>query len=306
MSKDIIFIILVAAVICFFVYREYKYRCRLKEALIVLDDIISGNDNRRIYVGDREPIAPLIFKVNQLVDTYQKDKVSLYRTEQARRQMLSNMSHDVRTPLTSVLGYLDALCSGMAGDEEKEYLHIARDKAYALKEYIDELFTMSRIDADEIQIASEPIDMFELLRSTLIGWMPVLQKENIALKVEIPDEECYVMGDQHAMIRVFNNLIQNAVRYGGNSHILGVAAGYDEAHCYFEVWDNGPGVSKEEIPKVFERLYKCDSSRSTRGHGLGLTIARELVQKMNGTIGMESIPHVKTSVRVFLPKIKKK
>ncbi|KNF09039.1 sensor signal transduction histidine kinase [Gottschalkia purinilytica] len=307
MNRDSIwFIIILIIVIVFFLYREWKYRCRIRETLRTLEDIISGNENFKIHVGAKEPIAPLIFKINQLVDSYQNDKINAFQAEQARKRMLSNLSHDVRTPLTSVLGYLDALCEGMAGQEADEYLHIAKDKAYALKEYIDELFTIAQIDADELQFNMENIDLFELLRSELIGWIPQLQKENITMEIEIPDEECFVMGDQHALTRIFSNLLQNALRYGKCNHFIGVSAWSDDSCVYFEVWDKGPGLSKDEILRVFERLYKGDSSRSTKGHGLGLTIAKELVQKMNGKISMESTPYIKTFVRVSLPKSKKK
>lgn len=305
-SMNIWVIIILILIIAFFIYREYKYRYRIKEALNLLEDIIDGNDKLRIHVNPNEPIAPLIFKINELVDSYQKDKVKAFRIEQSRKRLLSNLSHDVRTPLASVLGYLDALCQGMAGEETEEYLHIAQGKAYALKEYIDELFTIAQIDANELQLNFESIDLFELLRSELIGWMPQFQKESIELQVQIPDEEYFVMGDSRALTRVFNNLMQNALRYGGGRHFVGVNAWADENNVYFEVWDKGAGISKDEISKVFERLYKGDSSRSTKGHGLGLAIAKELVQKMKGTILMESSPYIKTFVRVSLPKSKKK
>lgn len=306
MSREgIYFIIILVMVFVFFIYREWKYRCRIKETLHILEDIIEGNENRKIHVGAKEAIAPLVFKINQLVDSYQKDKVKAFRAEQARKQMLSNLSHDVRTPLTSVLGYLDALCEGIAGEESEEYLHIAKNKAYALKEYIDELFTIAQIDADEIQLVFESIDLFEVLRSELIGWVPTLQKENIALEVHIPDKECFVNGDKHALIRIFNNLLQNAFRYGGENHFIGVSAWDDETNVHFEVWDKGHGLSSDEVSKVFQRLYREDSSRSTKGHGLGLAISKDLVQKMEGEIFMKSNPHIKTSVQVSLPKSKK-
>ncbi len=306
MSREYIWFIILSIVFAYFLNRQRQNSRRIQDILRVLDDIIAGNENLRIHVGAKEPIAPLVFKINQLVDSYQKDKIKLAQTERARKQMLSNLSHDLRTPLTSVLGYLDALCEGIAGAEAEEYLQIAKNKAYALKEYIDGLFAMAQIEADEIQLNLEPIDLFELLRSELIGWVPKLQKEKITLEVQIPDEECFVIGDQHAIIRVFGNLLQNALRYGRENNFLGVSAWADDTGAHFEVWDQGPGLSAYEISKVFDRLYKSDSSRSRPGHGLGLTIAKELVQKMKGKISMESTPYLKTCVRVSLHKSKKK
>ncbi|TCS93233.1 sensor histidine kinase [Hazenella coriacea] len=305
-SESIWFVICLVLVIAFFLDRERRSRVRIHETLHILEEIIAGNENRRIHVGDKELMAPLVFKINQLVDSYQNDKINALRIETARKQLLTNLSHDVRTPLTSVLGYLDAICDGTAGEEADEYLQIAKNKAYTLKEYIDELFMMAQLDADEMELVFEPIDLLELLRSELIGWLPRLQKENVRLEVEIPDDEYFVMGDQLALIRILGNLLQNALRYGGRHGDIGVSAWTGVNDVYFEVWDQGPGLSREEISRVFERLYKGDSSRTTKGHGLGLAIAKELVQRMNGTISMESTPYKKTCVRISLPKSKKK
>lgn len=296
------FIVILVFVISFFIYRERQSRSRIQETLHTLEDIIAGNENRRIHVGAKESIAPLIFKINELVDSYQKVQVQQLRTEKARKQLLSNLSHDVRTPLTSVLGYLDALYEGKAGHEADEYLQIARNKAYSLKEYMDELFTIAQLDADEMQLVSEPIDLYELLRSELIGFIPILQQANIELQVDMPDDESYIVGDPHAVKRILSNLLQNAMRYGKDGRFIGVTAWTDEAYVHFEVWDKGTGLAAEEIDKAFDRLYKVDSSRSTKGHGLGLAIAKDLVQKMNGAIQMTSKPYVKTAVRVSLPK----
>ena len=307
MSKlNIILIIGLVAVVAFTIYREKNYRSNTKYILKVLEEIIAGNENLKIYVGNKDPIAPLVFKINELISSYEKDRVKAFREEQARKQMLSNLSHDVRTPLTSVLGYLDALCSGMAGEESEEYLHIAKNKAYELKDYIDELFTVVQIDANELQLTFKQVDLFELLRRESIGWIPLLKKEDITLEVEIPDEESFVTIDEHGVIRIFNNLIQNALRYGGSSKYIGIFAWKDNSNVYFKVIDKGPGLSEEEISRAFKRLYRKDSSRSTKGHGLGLTITKELVEKMNGEISMESVPYTKTYVQVSLPKSKKK
>lgn len=301
-SGNLWLIIILICAFAFFFYREWRYRRRIQEILRIIEDIIAGNGGRKIHVGAKEPIAPLVFRINQLVESYQNDKVKSFRAEQARKRMLSNLSHDLRTPLASVLGYLEALREGMAGAEAEEYLRIAQNKAYTLKEYIDGLFTIAQIDAGEISLEFEPIDLFELLRKELIGWVPRLQKEEITLEVQIPDEECFVLGDQHALSRIFNNLLQNALRYGGGSHFLAVSAWADDTDVNFEVWDKGPGLSDQEIARVFERLYKSDSSRSTQGHGLGLAIAKELAQKMNGAICIESAPYTKTAARVCLPR----
>lgn len=300
------YIMILGVFFIFYFYRQYQYRRRIQEMVKILDDMMNGNENRKLYINPKEPIAPLILKINQLINSYQNNQIKSMRKEHARKQLLTHLSHDVRTPLTSVLGYIDALCSGIAGEEADEYLQIVKNKAYALKEYIDELFTIARIDAEEIQLVLESTDLFELLRSELIGWIPRLHTEEIDLEVQIPDDECFVMVDPHAIIRIFNNLLQNAVRYGGANQFVGVSAWSDSSFVNFEVWDQGPGLSADEISRVFDRLYKGDSSRSTKGHGLGLAIAKELVEKMNGNIVMESTPFTKTLVRVSLPKSKEK
>lgn len=300
---EIGFAVIVIASLILLVYQKYKYKFQVRKTANTLEEILKGNENLKIHIGYHDSLAPLVFKINKLVTSYQEIKIKTYRKEQARKQMFSNLSHDVRTPLTSVLGYLDALCDGSVNEKEvDEYLQTAKTKAYELKEYIDELFTMARIDADEMQLNFESVDLFELLRSELIGWIPELQNKSITLEVQIPDEECFIIADQHALTRVFRNMLQNAVRYGGSGNFIGVHAWKDENDVCFQVWDKGTGLSEEEVSKVFDRLYKLDSSRRTKGHGLGLAIAKELVLKMNGKIYMKSIPNTKTFVQVSVPK----
>ncbi|KOA18081.1 sensor histidine kinase YycG [Clostridium homopropionicum DSM 5847] len=299
---EIGFAVIVVVCLILLVYQNHKYKFQIRKTTEILEEILKGNENLKIHIGYNDPIAPLVFKINQLAASYQEIKIKTYRKEQSRKQMFSNLSHDVRTPLTSVLGYLDALCDLRVDEKDMDdYLQTAKIKAYELKEYIDELFTMTKIDAEEMQLNFESVDLFELLRSELIGWIPELQNKNITLEVQIPDEECFIIADQHALTRVFRNMLQNAVRYGGRGNFIGVHAWKYENDVCFQVWDKGPGLSKEEVSKVFDRLYKSDSSRRTKGHGLGLAIAKELVQKMKGKIYMKSIPNTKTFVQVSIP-----
>ncbi|QVK18504.1 hypothetical protein KHQ81_01955 [Mycoplasmatota bacterium] len=158
-NGEIILLIFIVLILLYFINRERKQRILIKNTLVSLEEILEGNKNLKILVGKNELVAPLIFKINQLVESYQIDQIEMKKTIQDRKELMSNLSHDVRTPLTSILGYLDAICDGIAGDETLEYIHIVKDKAYALKDYIDELFMIAQLDANEIQFKIEQIDI---------------------------------------------------------------------------------------------------------------------------------------------------
>ncbi|SHF03706.1 His Kinase A (phospho-acceptor) domain-containing protein [Seinonella peptonophila] len=289
----------------FFLYREWRLRLQIQHIAQIVDEIIAGNEGRRIFVRDKTRLAPLVFRVNRLVETFQADKIRALRADKARKQMLTSLSHDVRTPLTSILGYLDALSDGTVGLETKEYIQIVRNKAYSLQQFIDELFMIAQIDANELNLTIEPIDLFELLRNELIGWIPRFKQKRFAVEIQIPDDEPIILGDSHALLRVIDNLLQNATRYGERK--IGLIAWIEEEQVIFEIWNDGMGLSSYEVEFVFDRLHKGrDSARSERGYGLGLAIAKELLEKMNGSIQMVSKPQHKTTVRVSFPLSKKK
>ena len=278
-----------------------RVKKKIKETLDVLAEIRQGNGNRRILAATSELTAPIAYEINDIVSSYEKELASLRKAEETNKQLMTSLSHDVRTPLTTLIGYLDAVHKGIVtGREKDEYTEIARRKAYDLKEYIDALFDWFKLNSDEFLLKSEVVEAAELTRNLLIDWIPVLEDKQIAYNLEIPEQPIRVRLDTDAYGRILNNLVQNVVAHSQATEI-GISVSRQDREMVLLVWDNGVGMEKKDLQHIFERLYKCDQGRSEKGSGLGLAITHQLVEKMGGTITAASMPGKGATFAVRFP-----
>lgn len=276
--------------ICGAVLIVRRTKMQILEMSDILEDIKNGNGNRRILAETHELTAPLAYSINDIVRSYEDRLLAFRRTEETNRQLMTSLSHDVRTPLTTLIGYLDAAHRGMVEGEERDgYIETACRKAHDLKEYIDVLFDWFKLGSDEFSMNVVTVDLTELTRNILIDWIPVLENAGIDFEAEIPEQPFRVNLDPEGYLRILNNLMQNAVSHSHAEKIELTLSG-EGGNINILLADHGVGISKEDLKHIFERLYKCDKGRSEKGSGLGLSIARQLAEKMNGTITADSEP----------------
>ncbi|MFD3449966.1 sensor histidine kinase [Microbacteriaceae bacterium 4G12] len=277
-----------------------------KSIIIKLQRAIHGNLQTRLYTTNDHSLDDIIFSINELIAELEKVQVEAKKSQEARKQLLSSISHDIRTPLTSIIGYVDALKDGIAAseDEKREYLEILSKKSNSLKQLVDQIFNMAKLDADEFPLKKESLDFAEITRESLIEFLPELSKHNIELQIHIPEEPCPITADHLSLVRVIGNLMKNAIYYGKPGKIVGIEL-LETTHEYqLLIRDKGPGISKNELENVFERMYRSDQSRnpSHGGSGLGLAIAKALVEKNDGDIWVESSPWEQTTFGFSIPK----
>ena len=214
---------------------------------------------------------------------------------------LVSLSHDVRTPLTTLIGYLDAAHKGIvSGKDRDDYIETARRKAHDLKEYIDVLFDWFKLNSNEFAIELQTVEAAELTRDILIDWIPIFEDKQIAYNIDIPEKPFRVRLDTDGYMRILNNLIQNVISHSRADKIE-IALAKKNHNMEITVTDNGIGIEKEDLEHIFERLYKCDKGRSEKGSGLGLSIVHQLVEKMNGTITAESTQGNGTTFILLFP-----
>lgn len=293
-------IALLAIILLAFLWYIIFLRKRLKDLLLVLKDIKNG-DNRKVFTQEKGIVSEIGFEINTLVSEYREELTKQKRLEQANKELVTSLSHDVRTPLTSLLGYLDALESGVVEGEEKEqYIKTAHKKAYDLKKLVDTLFDWFKIDSKEMQLVMEKIDINELTREILIDWIPVFTEKGIEPKAEIPEDEYIVKVDKSAYTRIVSNIIQNAVEHGDAS-CIGIIVESENNMVKIIISNNGVEIDKGKLPHIFDRLYKGDSARGRHGSGLGLFIAKELTKLQGGNIFVESKKGENTSFIITLP-----
>lgn len=265
----------------------------------VLEDIKNGNGNRRILLETHELLAPIAYEINDIVLCYENKISSYHKTEETNRQLMTSLSHDVRTPLTTLIGYLDAVQKKIAvGKERDEYIEIARRKAYDLKEYIDMLFDWFKLGSNEFSMNLSNIDLTELTRTILIDWIPIWEEKQIDFIIDIPEQPFWVQIDPDGYMRILNNIIQNVISHS-HADKINIVLYRQDKNIKILLSDNGIGINKEDLKHIFERLYKCNQSE--KSSGIGLSIVYQLVKKMNGTITADSITGKGTIFTLLFP-----
>lgn len=322
----LITIIVILVILLVSLYQKLNHICK------ILDEILDGNLNQRIRFQNHMRILKILsIKINKVVEKfqrlYEKNKID----EESRKRMISNISHDLRTPLTSMLGYMELILEESNFNDEAlslnnklnetqlknntlndkkiwKYLKIVYSKGTYLYNLMEEFFQISRLDSNDIKLETKKINISEIIRENIVSFFNEIKKFNIEPKINIPEEDIYLLSDEKALNRILSNLINNSLKHALKSTEIGIDLNYDENSIFIDIWDNGIGIPKEEIKYVFDRLYTVEKSRklNLKSSGLGLTIVKKLVESLGGSISVSSVPFEKTVFRVILPRNFKK
>lgn len=280
----------------------YKVRNQISLIKDALTDIKNGNLNHRVLVRENDLTKQICYDINEVAMSSQSRLIRQKQSEQAYKRLMTSLSHDVKTPLASLVGYLEAVESKMVtGAEQEEYIRVATEKAYHLKDFVTALFEWVKLDAGEQIFHFEVCDLNELSRDIMADWVPLLENHNLTYEIEIPETEYMTRVDPTAYTRILNNLLQNILTHSAASQVSLTVTEMDQ-QVKIMMGDNGKGISASDLPYIFDRLYQCDHSRAARGNGLGLAIAKELVSVHNGTITAESVLNIGTTFTIVLPK----
>lgn len=270
---------------------------KISESNEVLDDIKKGNGNRKILSKDNDNFSEIIYKINEIVYLYEEKLTEFRKKENANNQLLTSLSHDIRTPLTSIIGYTDAIKKELLKNDFKDelvskkvienYIDIVREKSHSLKEYLDNVFDWFKLNSNEFYLDLKDTEITELSRNIIKSWIVIFEEKNIDFDIEIEEKEIICEIDQNAYARVINNIIQNAVEHSKTKKIQ-ISIKESNRKIFITIKDFGVGIEPDDLEHIFDRLYKCDKARNKVGSGLGLYITKELVEKMNGYINVKS------------------
>ncbi|MCI8465116.1 MAG: HAMP domain-containing histidine kinase [Lachnospiraceae bacterium] len=268
-----------------------------RELARILDE---KSEEKLMIFTEREETKELCAQINRLLEERQQLKAEFKRKEALTAQMLSNVSHDIRTPMTVLLGYLEMLrlqngTGSMAGKAEK--------KALQIMELMEQFFTLSRLEAGEEQLVSQRFELGEVCRECVLDFYEILTGKQFQVEISIPEEPVFLFGDEAALRRILCNLISNGVRYGGEGNYLGFFLKTESSFAQIQVKDRGKGMEQEALSHVFDRLFRAerDSSGDTYGTGLGLSIAKRLASQMGGELSVSSEPFVETCFTLKFP-----
>jgi two-component system, OmpR family, phosphate regulon sensor histidine kinase PhoR len=279
----------------------------MKRMTRTTEEIRAGNLNLRYRLRvSQKSFLNLGGELNRLIEQVQANEDRIQFLEDERKRMIANISHDLRTPLTSLLGYMEALRSDatLTTEERNDFIRIASDKGNALLERLQEFFELAKLEEGDSHIELQRVNINDIVQEVLVGFYLEFQKVSLTPTIDIPDTPLHVMGDRTYLRRVFENLLSNALRYGRGGGEIGIRIREEQDLFWVDVWDCGQGISPRDLQRVFERFYTGESSRNAalRGSGLGLTITKHLVERQGGRIVASSKPGEKTVFSVGLVK----
>lgn len=297
----LIFIIIFLLTSLIYIYRNiyiiYKY----------IDDILNGNLNQRIRLQTNiKCLSKLTIKINTLIGRLQYIERKNIISEESRKKMISNISHDLRTPLTSILGYVELIVNdpNLSKNEINRYIKIVYTKGNYLYDMLEEFFQISKMDSKDFKLEIKSIDICEIIRQQLISFFNEFKKKGIEPKLNFQKDNIYVNADEKALNRILNNILSNILKHGKNSTKICVDINYTKDKVFISIWDNGLGIPEDDINYIFDRLYTVEKSRKSnlKNSGLGLSIAKKLLESLGGTISVSSIPLKKTEFKFTLDK----
>ncbi|MBA4536342.1 sensor histidine kinase [Bacillus aquiflavi] len=243
-------------------------------------------------------LMKILTDINDLLYKNQKTIANHKKTEEELKKMLSNISHDFKTPLTVILGYIEILQMNqeLSKEERMKSLKKVQNKTVELLDLINKFFNLAKLESGDQDVPVTKVNLSEVCRKNILSFYDILANKNIEVEINIPKDNVYVLGNEEALNRVLNNLISNAINYGYEGKLIGLDLRVEDEYVYVDVWDKGKGIDEIHKQKVFERLYTLEDSRNKafQGSGLGLTITKRLIELMDGEITLSSKPYDKT------------
>lgn len=250
----------------------------------------SGNFSHKISVSSRDEMGYLADSLNMMAVELQKNKD--YQTK-----FISNISHDFRSPLTSIKGFTEAMMDGTIPPEMYgRYLKIISSEVVRLEKLTQSILTLNSADADKVVLNKTRFDINSMLRNTAAVFEGSCRRKKIGIDLVLTDEALFVEGDKEKIEQVIYNLLDNAVKFSDRGSRIKLETTLRRDKCYISVKDEGCGIPKDELPRIWDRFYKTDSSRGRdkTGTGLGLSIAKEIINAHGQTISVMSTENVGT------------
>ncbi|MDM5245989.1 sensor histidine kinase [Lysinibacillus sp. G4S2] len=304
----LLIIVLLVGIIIFHVRAKKQQDATIQYMHQKLQAIIDEQSSEKILVSTaNQELQQLLIAMNGLLDHNQKVLATHRKMESSMKKMLANISHDLKTPLTVVLGYTEMLQlkQSLSEAEQQRLLTGVHTKTLEVLKIIHTFFDLAKLEAGDTDYPMTKINVSEICRKNILSFYDMVTSMGLEIDIIIPDISMYALGNEDALDRVLNNLLSNAIAYGAAGNVIGLTVRNDDTNIFIDVWDCGKGIEEYQIDNVFERMYTLEDSRnkSFQGSGLGLTITKRLVELMDGSIQLSSIPYEKTIFTVSLKRM---
>ncbi len=264
----------------------------VKKIAAVMNEISKGNLDAEVPVEGGDELAYLASTLNNMADDIQTLIAKERATEASKNELITNVAHDLRTPLTAILGYLDLIENNPELDPEtrQKYVSIASAKAKQLQQLIEDLFGFTKLSYGKLALDIERVDIVKLLEQVIDEFYPVFEQHDMECEFKSEIKSLMMNGDGTLLARLFDNLLNNAAKYGSDGKLVMVELEFTEPVITINVTNFGPEIPQNEIPLLFEKFYRVEQSRSssTGGTGLGLAIVKSIAELHGGEVGCTS------------------
>ena len=292
MAIFLVFFLLVFTVL--FLLISYDTILYLKEIIIGIERMKNGDMEMEIRVEGEDELAIIANSINEMRIRMASEYETKRLAEQTKDELITNVAHDLRTPLTSIIGYLDLVKREdlLTPDQQKKYIGIVYDKAKSLENLIEDLFDYTRYEKNKFKIDCTDFDLNQFMAQVVDEFYPSFTEKKLLCVEEFWPEELIVCCDGELLARAIGNLVNNAIKYGADGKQIEVYTKKKGDKAIIQVVNYGRIIPKEDLDKVFEKFFRVEGSRSlkTGGTGLGLAIAKNIIELHRGTIQASSGP----------------
>lgn len=275
---------------------DYKY---INARLL---DIINNSENNYILIpSDIKVVKETAKGINNLLEKFNDRQIDYNRNQKVILQIFTNISHDLRTPITVLKGYIEMLYLQSQKEDLPPAIHATIEKmqrnSQELVHSVNNLFNLAKTQSGDMVFHIQKVNLTQVCHEIILEFYTILEEEKFHVEVNIEDKPLYANVDIEAVGRILKNLIDNAIKYGNAGKFLGISLYKKDNHIYIEVEDHGAGISEKDKIHIFTRAYTADRKK---GNGLGLAISQELANSMGGSISVVSIPQEKTVFTIRL------
>lgn len=272
-----------------FSYDTVQY---MKEIIIGIERMKNGDMETEIRVEGEDELAVIAGSINEMRMQISSENETKRLAEQTKDELITNVAHDLRTPLTSIIGYLDLVKREdfLTPAQQKKYIGIVYDKAKSLETLIKDLFDYTRYDKDKMKIHLDYLDLNQFMEQLVDEFYPSFAEKGLICKKEISKTELPIYGDGELLARAIGNLISNAIKYGADGKMVEIYSRREQDYAVVSIVNYGRIIPKDDLEKIFDKFYRVENSRSlkTGGTGLGLAIAKNIVGLHDGKITASS------------------
>ena len=303
----VIMIFTVLLLLMYFILISHSFVTYVREIISGIERMKNGDFTEEIPVRGEDEFSEIADSINEMSRNLSQNMESQKAAERTKDELITNVAHDLRTPLTSILGYLDLLTQGdfLTDDQRQKYLSIVSNKARQLETLVKDLFDYTRYDKDKVKIKKEILDLNLFMPQIVDEFYPSFVDNQLECRTDFYDGALNIEGNGELLARAIGNLMSNAIKYGAEGKLVEVKTGRMDKMAVVAVINYGKIIPEEDLDKIFDKFYRVESSRSlkTGGTGLGLAIAKNIVTLHDGKIWATS-DESGTRFQIELPEVR--